>query len=941
MSMEYYGAMLPNSTYGNFPNTTSTTTTNAEEDFMDELLFEGCWLESSSGFNFMQPFSSNPHPLVVDPWHYLPSFESNSALSNMNPHHQIYQQDHTADQGSLTENHHENYNCFVIESSSNSRSSGNGNGGHIGGSRLWIGPRAYPNPSSSVKERLMLAIGHLKECTKHRDVLIQIWVPVRKGGKQMLTTYDHPYYLNTNCKSLANYQLLTEEDSTESVRSPHRTFLGKLPEWKLDVRFFQSYEYPRVNYGQQHDARGSLAVPIFERGSGTCLGVIEFVMTTQMVNYRPEEYVCQALEAVDLRSSQNFIPPNIEACDELYQAALSEIVEVLTSVCKTNRLPLALTWAPCVQQGKGGCRHSDVNYARCVSTVDSACLVIDLEILGFHEACSKHHLFRGQGIVGTAFSTSKTCFATDITAFSKTEYPLSHYARMFGMHAAVAIPLRTVYTGSSDFVLEFFLPQDCHDPEEQKQMLNSLPIVIRQACRSLYVVDDKEPEEVMQPIRETIVLSDLRLGKEESQNLGPPSEETSEKESSWIAHMEAQQQGRCLSVLLDYQMEEPKEELKGTTHWDSNQGGLPNGQVFTDFRQLKQSSGHKVSVEGGGNSYSFGGHCSSGGRKAGRRRHTKTEKAISLQVLQQYFAGSLKDAAKSIGVCPTTLKRICRQHGITRWPSRKIKKVGQSLRKLQLVIDSVPGAEGAIQIGSFYSTFQELSFPKFQESDSFTSMKSSNQSKQLNSQSESGLFSQGGTTKSPSALCSQTSGLSVCAAEAKQHITNINGISCTDALMAKDPVGMLKRDCSDGKLLACNLEETKILPRSQSYKALSKTQTLESLHPMLGSSGWNFCDGGALRVKAYFGDEKIRFTLQSNHSFGDLQLELARRFNLHDISTIDIKYLDDDHEWVLLTCNADLEECMEIYKSSQSHTLQLSLQRAPFPNQGSSFGSSS
>lgn len=325
-------------------------------------------------------------------------------------------------------------------------------------------------------------------------------------------------------------------------------------------------------------------------------------------------------------------------------------MEVLTSVCKTHRLPLALTWAPCVQQGKGGCRHSDENYARCVSTVDSACLVIDLDIMGFHEACSEHHLFRGQGIVGTAFSTNKPCFATDITAFSKTEYPLSHHARMFGLHAAVAIPLRSVYTGSSDFVLEFFLPKDCHDPEEQKQMLNSLSIVIQQACRSLYVVVDKEPEEAMLPIRETIIPSDVRLGKEESQKLGSPSEETSQKESSWIAHMmEAQQQGKCLSVSLDYQMEEPKEEFRVTTHWDSNQGGLPNGQVFSDFGQLQQSSGPKVSVEGGGDSYSFGGRRSSGGRKAGEKRRTKSEKTISLQVLRQYFAGSLKDAAKSIG----------------------------------------------------------------------------------------------------------------------------------------------------------------------------------------------------------------------------------------------------------------------------------------------------
>jgi len=272
---------------------------------------------------------------------------------------------------------------------------------------------------------------------------------------------------------------------------------------------------------------------------------------------------------------------------------------VLRCVCKAHELPLALTWAPCIQQGKTGCGHSnDENY---VSTVDPASFVGDVDVLGFVEACSDYHLLGGQGVVGTAFTTAKPCFANDITAFTKAEYPLAHHANMFGLHAALAIPLRSV---SADFVLEFFLPKDCHDTQHQKQMLHSLSMLLQQACRTLHVVLDKEEELVSHHHHH----------------------DTNEMESSsWIAHMmEAQQKGKGVSVSLEY-LQEPKQEFKVTTNC--------NEQVFSD---LEGTAGAAVVGR-------------RGGRKSGDKRRTKAEKTISLPVLRQYFAGSLKDAAKSIG----------------------------------------------------------------------------------------------------------------------------------------------------------------------------------------------------------------------------------------------------------------------------------------------------
>jgi len=54
----------------------------------------------------------------------------------------------------------------------------------------------------------------------------------------------------------------------------------------------------------------------------------------------------------------------------------------------------------------------------------------------------------------------------------------------------------------------------------------------------------------------------------------------------------------------------------------------------------------------------------------------------SILQLARYFYFPINEAAKRLDICPTVLKKICRRHGLRRWPHRKLQSIERSLRKL-------------------------------------------------------------------------------------------------------------------------------------------------------------------------------------------------------------------------------------------------------------------
>ncbi|CAH8382561.1 unnamed protein product [Eruca vesicaria subsp. sativa] len=726
-------------------------------------------------------------------------------------------------------------------------------------------PLENPDTYCAIKAKMTQALRFFKESTGQQHLLAQVWAPVKnRNGRYLLTTSGQPFVLGPNSNGLNQYRMvsLTYMFSLDSEREgelglPGRVFRKKLPEWTPNVQYYSSKEFSRLGHALHYNVQGTLALPVFEPSRQLCVGVVELIMTSPKINYAPEvEKVCKALEAVNLKTSEILNHESTQICNEGRQNALAEILEILTVVCETYKLPLAQTWVPCRHRSVlafgGGFKKSCSSFDGscmgkvCMSTSDLAVYVVDAHVWGFRDACAEHHLQKGQGVAGRAFLSGNLCFCRDVTRFCKTDYPLVHYARMFKLTSCFAVCLKSTYTGDDEYVLEFFLPPTITDKGEQDSLLGSLFQTMKQHYSSLKVVSGTENEmsiELVEASEDGMVYSKLEP-----------------------IH---------IPISKDYlQLNAPEQNL--TLNPDPVEDNeVANG--FERFQTLNPSPEAKT-------------------EKKSERKRGKTEKTISLEVLQQYFAGSLKDAAKSLGVCPTTMKRICRQHGISRWPSRKINKVNRSLTRLKHVIDSVQGADGTIN----------LTWP--------------HQVSPMDNQPPPA------TTRSPTS-----------------YFQDIK-------LENRDAEDSAGSSTSRASCKVSPISETRFRLMTQNQEAFKQTAFDESdstSKNIIANNFWTSQDTTTLHnklvsIKATYREDNIRFKISPESvSIAELKQQVAKRLKL-ETAAFELKYLDDDNEWVSVSCDADLSECLDtssVVTAAKGNTLRLSVHDVT-PNFGSSCESS-
>ncbi|XP_057958020.1 protein NLP9-like isoform X2 [Malania oleifera] len=825
---------------------------------------------------------------------------------------------------------------------------------------LDVGNCLVPRPlGQTLAEKMLAALSLFKE-SSGTGILAQVWVPMKQGDHYILTTSEQPYLLDhmlTGYREVSRtFTFSAEERPGSFLGLPGRVYVSKIPEWTSNVVYYNKTEYLRVNHAVHHKVRGSIALPVFDPLEMSCCAVLELVTVKENLNFTLEmEKVCNALQAVNLRTNA---PPRLhpQCFSQSQRAALAEIVDVLRAVCHAHRLPLALTWIPCSYSDEAddeiikvcvreGNTNSNAKFILCVE--DTGCYVNDGKMQGFVQACSEHYLDEGQGVAGKALQSNHPFFFPDVKKYDISEYPLVHHARKFGLSAAVAIRLRSTYTGDDDYVLEFFLPVNMKGSAEQQLLLNNLSGTMQRICRTLRTVSDA-------------------VSHQKGELLNFPPMGMSNKSSP-----QAIADGELNSV-----------------------DGAPHSNPRND--EMKADGAHE--------------QASGVSRRQVEKKRSTAEKNVSLSVLQQYFSGSLKDAAKSIGVCPTTLKRICRQHGISRWPSRKINKVNRSLKKIQTVLESVQGVEGGLKFDPSTGGFMPPGGIIIQDFDACESPLFPHRNPPLKSPAPAAEVAvrvppvscidvedsvvkleedecyigrnEVGPPKSvilkackgdlKTSTLSLVSGIedfksAALVAEPSQMDTMpqaCSGNASTGSLFAmrgqeewglnKGGVKFENFDCqfisqssssmagADEMDTGVDSEDGVVEPNrptssgmtdssngSASMNHSSSSQSFEG--PKQSKTKPNFVadSGSRITVKATYKDDMIRFKFEPSAGYSQLYGEIAKRFKLQT-GTFQLKYLDDEEEWVMLMSDADLRECLEVLDYIGTRTVKFLVRDMPY-----------
>ncbi|KAH7852994.1 hypothetical protein Vadar_031841 [Vaccinium darrowii] len=330
--------------------------------------------------------------------------------------------------------------------------------------------------------------------------------------------------------------------------------------------------------------------------------------------------------------------------------------------------------------------------------------------------------------------------------------------------------------------------------------------------------------------------------------------------------------------------------------------------------------------------------------------------SVTLNDLRQHYGRKRKDAAESLGVSVSTLKRICRQHGIKRWPNLIRKKVWRPPDPHGETNPS-PTCEtlstnGQIEMENDPAPSQAM--PTIPQT-----MGSSNDWRNLLASQEEpfleghvlGSFNWGVAscydlvmsqpmTTIPHTMGSLDDSRNLLASQEEPFLEKdffgfVDGAvtSCYDPALSQPMPTILHTMGSsiDWRNLVTSQQEpflqgdvsgsiNWIVPTS-SYPALSQpmstiTRTMPEI-PLTENE-----DMGSVELKATYGDTIIKFQLRPMFGISELKEEVSKRREF-ELGSYKIEYKDAEGDWTLIACNDDIRRYLQQLKSFGKQVIEL------------------
>ncbi|KAH0712651.1 hypothetical protein KY289_008610 [Solanum tuberosum] len=534
----------------------------------------------------------------------------------------------------------------------------------------------------------------MQKMSTPNNCLVQFWAPIKVNGSTFLSTADQPFAFYSGIdKRLSSYRklcldtLIPIDNKEIPFPPPARVYSRRLPEYNPDVPSYSSAEFPLLQTAIRLEIHSYFAFPVSNLHDWQCLGVFEIVSTQPSLPL-PEFFMGFSFKSVGLYLPLLSDLP-YKRSKPLDREGLVDIKAGLYKILESHSLPFAQIWIPYSL-------HCSLKDVYCVSDSIYGCL----ECMYYDFGNSKVGFIEsGKALVGRAFASQGSCFCKDVTLLSIEEYPLVPNARKARFTQSFAICLQSKCVNNFVCVVEYFLPCNKMAVRETKTFLNMLLTTMKEKLPGFIVASGNELGQRMLVEVVKVSLSDeldsFVIGQplpsvESLQDGG----ETAEIDS-FCQQSNLQMENNVAAALLvpscssdkcdslncegtgeaDPSLPHPIEEAvtnRGTINVD-----VAHDDHIEDTTEIIQLDSHfeqpNLETNSAGNATTNNEIIHS--HKKNTIQRIEKDHGITRKILEQNYGMTLKDAAKDLHVSRATLKRICREHNIARWPHHKTRKV--------------------------------------------------------------------------------------------------------------------------------------------------------------------------------------------------------------------------------------------------------------------------